>query len=111
MSQHHNLELLSYDERIILAIKAIERDPKLSDRRAATMFEVKRRTLRDRRDGKLSRRDIHPNSSNLKKLEEEAIARYIRRLEARGFAPTLAYVGDMANQLLAARGGGQIGTN
>jgi len=75
------------------------------------MFEVKRRTLRDRRDGKLSRRDIHPNSSNLKKLEEEAIARYIRRLEARGFAPTLAYVGDMANQLLAARGGGQIGTN
>ena len=97
MSQHYNLELLLYDERIILAIKAIERDPKLSDRRAATMFEVKRRTLRDRRDGKLSRRDIHPNSSNLKKLEEEAIARYIRRLEAQGFAPTLAYVGDIAN--------------
>ncbi|EFQ88661.1 hypothetical protein PTT_15376, partial [Pyrenophora teres f. teres 0-1] len=65
------------------------------------LFHVKRRTLRDRRD-------IQPNSSNLKKLEEEEeeeeeIIQYIRRLEGRGFAPTLAHVGNMANQLLAAR--------
>jgi hypothetical protein len=36
---------------------------------------------------------------------------YIRKLDERGFAPTLSYVQEMANQLLAACGGGQAGVN
>jgi hypothetical protein len=34
---------------------------------------------------------------------------YIRKLDERGFAPTLSYVREMASQLLAARGGDQVG--
>jgi hypothetical protein len=37
------------------------------------------------------------------------VIQYIRKLDARGFAPTLSYVREMANQLLAARGGTQVG--
>ena len=61
------------------------------------MFKVKQRTLYNLRNGKLSRRDIQPNSLNLKKLEEEVVVKYIRKLDAQGFALTLAYVGDIAN--------------
>ena len=39
------------------------------------------------------------------------LVQYIRKLDARGFAPTLAYVREMADQLLAARGGGKVGEN
>jgi hypothetical protein len=34
---------------------------------------------------------------------------YIRKLDKRGFAPTLSYVQEMASQLLAACGGDQVG--
>lgn len=37
------------------------------------------------------------------------IERYILDLDSRGFAPSLAVVRDMANKLLAERGGGQVG--
>ena len=111
MSQHHDIESLSYEERVFLALDKIRCDPKISERRAAVMYNVKRTTLRDRRDGKSSRRDTHPNSSKLQKLEEDVLVQTIRKLGERGFAPTLSYVKDMANQLLAARGGGQVGEN
>ena len=45
------------------------------------------------------------------KHEEETIVQYIRKLNARGFAPTLSYVREMADQLLAARGVTQVGQN
>jgi hypothetical protein len=34
---------------------------------------------------------------------------YIRKLNKQGFALTLSYVQEMASQLLAARGGDQVG--
>jgi hypothetical protein len=37
------------------------------------------------------------------------VIQYIRKLDEWGFAPTLKYVREMANQLLAARGGTQVG--
>ena len=55
------------------------------------------------------RRDTQPKSSRLTKTEEEAIIQYIKKQDARGFAPTLSYVEDMANQLLAARGEKPVG--
>ena len=39
------------------------------------------------------------------------IIRYILDLDQRGFAPTYAAVRDMADKLLAARGGGQVGVH
>jgi len=66
-------------------------------------------TLRNRRAGKASRRAIQPNSSKLKRYEEKVVIQHIRKLDARGFASTLSYVREMANQLLAKRGGTQVG--
>jgi hypothetical protein len=61
-------------------------------------------TMRDRRAGKPARRDCQPNSKKLTTVEEEVIVSYIIELDLRGFAPTYAAVGDIANRLLAARG-------
>jgi hypothetical protein len=109
MSQQPNIELLPREDRIILAIQAMKSNALLSQRRAAAMFNIQESTLRRRRAGKTSRRDISANSSRLSRSEEEVIIQYIRKLDERGFAPTLSYVREMANQLLAARGGNQVG--
>ncbi|OWY51599.1 putative transposase [Alternaria alternata] len=111
MSQPPNLDLLSTEDRVILAIQAIRSDSSLTQRRAAHVFSGHESTLRNRRAGKASRRDSHPNSSRLKRDEEKEIVQYIKKLDARGFAPTLSYVREMANQLLAARSGGLVGEN
>jgi hypothetical protein len=73
MSQQPDLELLPCEDRIILAIQAIKSDATLSDRRAAAIYSVPRRTLRDRRAGTTSRRDIHHGRSKLSNHEEETI--------------------------------------
>ncbi|KFY28671.1 hypothetical protein V491_00352 [Pseudogymnoascus sp. VKM F-3775] len=46
-----------------------------------------------------------PENHNLTKTEEEVIIRYILDLDARGFAPRIAGVEDMANLILTSRGG------
>ena len=111
MPQLPDLESLSRADRLILAIQAMKSDTSLSQRRAAATYNVPQSTLSTRRAKTPARRDIHPNSSKLVKHEEETIVRYIRKLDARGFAPTLSYVREMADQLLAARGGTQVGQN
>ena len=111
MSQQPNAELLPYEERVGLAIQAIRKDATLSERRAAAIYNARRTTLQDRRAGKASRRDIQANSSKLTKHEDEAILRYVSKLDARGFAPTLGYLREMADQLLAVRSGSPVGEN
>ena len=105
MSQLPNLELLSTEDRVIQAIQAMKSNASLTQRQAAHRYDIHESTLRNRRAGKASRRDTQPNRSKLQRNEEEAIIQYIRKLDARGFAPTLSYVREIANQLLAARGG------
>jgi hypothetical protein len=56
-----------------------------------------------------ARRDCQPNSKKLTQLEDEVIVSYILDLDQRGFAPTYAAVRDIANKLLAARGGSLVG--
>ena len=109
MSQQNNIESLSRENRVILAIQAMKSDATLSERRAAVTYNVHRATLQDRRAGIASRRDVHPNSAKLTRYEEDVIVQQIKKLDARGFAPTLAYLREMANQLLAVRSGGQVG--
>ena len=111
MSQQIDLELLPRKERIELAIKAMESNANLSQRRAATVYNVPESTLRRQRAKPASQRVIYPNCSKLTKQEEEVLVQYIRKLNARGFAPTLAYVREMADQLLAARDRGKVGEN
>jgi hypothetical protein len=111
MSQQPDLELLSRAERITLAIEAIKSNASLSQRRAAAVYNVPETTLRRQRAKPASERVTYPNSSRLQRHEEDTIVQYIRKLDERGFAPTLSYVQEMANQLLAAHGGGQAGVN
>jgi hypothetical protein len=102
----------SYQEAdLILAISSIEKKQFESTSRAASIYNVPRSTLRDRRAGKPQQRDCPPNSKKLTELEEEVIIRYILDLDLRGFSPTYAAVRDMADKLLAARGGGQVGVH
>jgi hypothetical protein len=111
MSQHPNPELLPRSERIILAIQAMKSDALLSQRRAAAAYKVPEITLRRQRAKPPSKRDIYRNASKLQRHKEEVIIRYIRKLDERGFAPTLNHVQEMANQLLATRGSSQVGEN
>jgi hypothetical protein len=109
MSQQPDLELLSHEDRVILAIQALNSDASLILRRVAAFYNVHESTLRHRRAGRTSQRNTHHGRSKLQKLEEEAIIQRIRKLDERGFSPSLAYVRSMANQLLAARRGGEVG--
>lgn len=47
-SEQHDLRLLAYSERVDLAVQAMDRNPNITRGRAASMFKVKRRSLRDR---------------------------------------------------------------
>jgi hypothetical protein len=92
-----------------LAILSINTKQLQSNCAAATIYNVPEKTIRRRRTGISSQCDCQPNSRKLTELEEEVIAKYILDLDQRGFAPTYSAVRDMADKLLAARGGGQVG--
>jgi hypothetical protein len=69
----------------------------MSQRRAAAVYDVPESTLCTRRAKTTLQRDSHPNLSRLTRPEEEIVMQYIKKLDARGFAPTLSYVHEMAN--------------
>lgn len=48
MLEHHDVEMLSYIERVDLAVQAMDRDPNMTRRRAASTFKVKRKSFRNR---------------------------------------------------------------
>jgi hypothetical protein len=108
MSQQPNLELLPHTDRIILAIQAIKSNTSISQRRAAAVYNVPKSTLYTQRAKTTSQHNSHPNPSRLTRPEEETVMQYIKKLNARGFAPTLSYIHKIANQLLAARHSSQV---
>ena len=65
MSYQPDLEALSPEDRIVLAIQAMKLDANLSNQRAAATYSVSRRTLRDRRARTTLRRDTYANSLRL----------------------------------------------
>ena len=67
------MTLQSYENKVLLAIEALQNNPKLSLRAAAEIYEVNRMTLTRHRAGQPAQRDIQPNSIKLTKSEEEAI--------------------------------------
>ena len=64
------METSSMESRIILALQAFQKTPKLSLRKAAILYNIPASTLCDRRAGKRSRRDIITNSKKLTETEE-----------------------------------------
>ena len=97
------------ENKINLALQAIQKDQTLSGRAAATIYGCSHVTLSRRLKGTPSRRDSMPNSRNLTPLEESTIVQYILDLDARSYPPRLVGVEDMANRLLADRGAPRVG--
>jgi len=97
------------ESRVILALEALQKNPKLSLHAAAKIYNVTINTIRNRRDGKPARYDTTPSSRRLTNSEEEAIIQYILELIARSFPPRLYSMEDIANQLLYVRDAPPIG--
>jgi hypothetical protein len=85
-----DMELLSREDRIVLAVDLLKSDASLSVRSVAARFCIPESTLRSRRARTPARRDIYPNSSKLTKSEEDSLVRRIRNLSLHGFAPPSA---------------------
>ncbi|RYC80880.1 hypothetical protein BFJ63_vAg16228 [Fusarium oxysporum f. sp. narcissi] len=99
----------STEARILLALQALQNNPKLSVRRAADTYEVPRNTLRRRQNGIQSRRDTIQKSRRLSNLEEEIVVHFILDLDSRGFPPRHSFIEEMANSLLADRKAPPVG--
>jgi hypothetical protein len=91
------------ESQIIIALQAMQNNPKLSARAAAKIYSVDHQNLSRRKRGMHSRLDTLANSRKLTDLEELVLVQYILDLAAKGFPPRLSVVGDMANRLLATR--------
>ena len=96
---------------LILALQALQKDPKISVRRIAHIYNVPAKTLSRRRSGQTARRDTRPPCQKLTQFEEDAIVRYIIDLDSRSFPPRIGGVEDMANRLLRARDASRVGVN
>ena len=88
---------------MLLALQALQNNPKLSVRRAADTYEVPRNTLRRRQNGIQSRRDTTQKSRRLSNLEEEIVVHFILDLDSRGFPSRHRDIKEIANRLLADR--------
>ncbi|KAM5526428.1 transposase [Fusarium oxysporum f. sp. phaseoli] len=99
----------SNEARILLALQALQNNPKLRLRRAATIYKVRYSTLRDRRNGIQSRSDWVPKSRKLSDLEEQIIVQFLLDLDSRGFPARLRFVEEIANSLLADRDASPVG--
>lgn len=100
---------MSQEGNMTLALRALRRDPNLRLREAARIYNVPRTTLRRRQNNVKPHHETTTKSRKLLDLEEEAIIQYIIDLDSRAFSPRLSGVEDMANRLLALRGGGRVG--
>jgi hypothetical protein len=78
------MESLPRESRLVLALEALKKDPKLSVRKAAKIYEVPESSLRDRRAGKQPRRELPANSRKLTELEKVLLERVLD-LDTRGF--------------------------
>lgn len=103
------MESSSNESRIILALEALKRDPKLSIRTTAKIYNIPYTTLRYRRVGRTSRRDISANSRILTNLEEDVILQRILDLDSRGFQPRQSDIREMADSLRTNRDASRVG--
>jgi hypothetical protein len=103
------MESSSNENRILLAIKALQKDQKLTIRAAARIYQVSHTTLIRRRARDKSRRDIMANSRNLTDLEEDVLLKRILSLDSRGFQPRLSDIQEMADRLRIDRDAPRVG--
>jgi DDE superfamily endonuclease/Tc5 transposase-like DNA-binding protein/Psq-like protein len=100
---------IQQEGRIQLAVEAYQNKEIPSIRETARRFDVPWTTLRDRLHGKLHRSETRANSYKLTTTEEESLLKWILSMDSRGSAPRPNTVREMANILLAERGGQPVG--
>lgn len=103
------MESTRNEERLMLAVKAIQHDPALHIRAVAKTYSVPHTTLTMRLRGTSSRRDSTPKSRKLTDAEEGAILQHVLDLHARSLPHRLADVNDMVKKLLADRDSPPVG--
>ncbi len=95
---------LQHEERLQLAINALNSAQILSIRKAAAAFDVLYTTLRGRVVGRVPRQQSQLSSRKLRETEEAALVQWIKSLDDRGMSPTIGYIRQMADLLLCERG-------
>ena len=109
MSQQQNAQLSNREGRIQLACSAYTTRQFRSLRRAAEAFDVPRSTLTSRYNGITHILERRNSRQKLTATKEQTIVQYILDLNSQGFAPQLCKVADIADKLLAVRGGEPVG--
>jgi predicted transcriptional regulator len=79
--------LTQQEGRILLAIKALEKQEKLSVREAACIYDIPKSTLHARLKGRKNRVDLRANSFKLTEIEENSLEKWIISMDIRGSAP------------------------
>jgi hypothetical protein len=97
------------ESQIVLALRAMQNDPKLSARAAGKIYSVDHQKFSRRRHGMQPRRDIPASSRKLTDLEESVLIQHILDLSAKGSPPRVSVVEDMANRRLATRDQPRVG--
>ncbi|KFZ13758.1 hypothetical protein V502_06463 [Pseudogymnoascus sp. VKM F-4520 (FW-2644)] len=105
------MESPSNERLMILALKALKYDPKLSVRKAAQIYRVSRTTLTRRYKGKPSQAETTVKSRKLSNLEEQTIVQRLLKLDSQGFPVRISGVEDMANLLCRERDASLVGKN
>ena len=109
MPQQQNALLTNREGRNEIALSAYYKRQFQSLRRAAEAFNTPRSTLISRHNGISHRPTARNGRHKFTATEEQTIVRYILALDSRGIAPRLCEVADMADKLLAVRGGEPVG--
>jgi hypothetical protein len=102
---------VSESPAVSLAYIAFKADKFQSLRAAARSFSVDHRRLSERAKGIPFSLDTTSTLRKLTSTEEQTIIRYILNLDARGFAPHLPEVANMADRMLAKRDAEPVGKN
>ena len=103
---------IPYEERINLAISAIQASTVQTIRQAAALYDVDRTTLARRLRGRATRRDAQASNRRLTPSEEQALINRIIELDNHAYSPTLSHVRQMADNLLQQRlPGSTVGPN
>ncbi|KAF7367161.1 DDE-domain-containing protein [Mycena sanguinolenta] len=93
-----DLNLLSVEERMQLAIKTMDKTG-MPERPAAKYFRVPRATLQSRRQGVLPRVEAHAHERVVSVVQEQVLVEWIKIVGRRGFPLSLETVGAYASAI------------
>ncbi|KJZ69554.1 hypothetical protein HIM_11047 [Hirsutella minnesotensis 3608] len=93
------------EARVQMAKEYLDKNPDAKLATIAREFEVPRGRLRSRLQGRSSLTDSQPTNTKLSKPEEDALCRYVDRLDSVNLAVRREFIVDAANRILRERSG------